>query len=64
MPIATIEQVESIIRELKRKKMSNEEIFCFMVKTGEIPGKDWTEKITLDMLYYQALMRKLIEHVT
>lgn len=43
--------------------MSDEEIFDFMVKTGEIPGKDWNKEVVMSIDYYQALMRLLVKYV-
>lgn len=61
--MASVDQVESIIKELKKKGFSDMEIFCFMVKTEEIPGKDWKKEVVIPIETYHAFMLLLIKHV-
>jgi len=63
MIYCTVDQIESIIKELKHKNFTDMEIICFMMKTKEIRGYDWGEDVVLPYEFYFDLMMLLIKSV-
>jgi hypothetical protein len=64
----TIFQLELTILELKKTtKMTNEQIFDFLIKTGVTPGSDaarnWNKEVTLTLEEYCDIIRSLVCHI-